>query len=121
MVETHTDFAASMAPIMDGRLILICATEANARPWVRLLTEAGLTVTKLPPPGRYSFTFDARPDLTAETPAAIPAPATAPAMLALLRQLLALYDGQRLAPPETYADYWAAVRAAIRPADQIEG
>lgn len=37
----------------------------------------------------------------------------APAMLALLRRLLTLYDGQRLAPPETFAAYWQDVRAVI--------
>lgn len=41
----------------------------------------------------------------------------APAMLALLRQLLALYDGQRLSPPEYFASYWAGVRAMIRQAE----
>jgi hypothetical protein len=41
----------------------------------------------------------------------------APAMLALLRQLLTLYDGQRLAPPETFAAYWQDVRAVIRKAE----
>jgi hypothetical protein len=32
---------------------------------------------------------------------------------ALLRELLELYDGQHLAPPETFADYWRRVRALL--------
>ena len=65
------DYAASFAPVKGGRLVMICADEANARPWVRLLTGAGLTLAKLPPAGRYAFTFDDRPELTAETDPAV--------------------------------------------------
>ena len=68
--KAKPDYAASFAPVMGGQVVMICHDEANARPWVRLLTAAGLTLTKLPPAGRYSFTFAGRPDLTED-----PAPA----------------------------------------------
>jgi hypothetical protein len=45
----------------------------------------------------------------------------APAMLALLRRMLELYDGQRLAPPETFAAYWQEVRAVIGQAEGASG
>lgn len=41
----------------------------------------------------------------------------APAMLALLRRLLTLYDGRQLSPPQYFADYWQDVRAVIRKAE----
>jgi hypothetical protein len=39
--------------------------------------------------------------------------AAAPELRDLLRRLLALYEGQRLAPPETFASYWHDVRAVL--------
>lgn len=45
----------------------------------------------------------------------------APAMLGLLRQMLTLYEGQRLFPPETYASYWQAVRAMVARAEGTAG
>lgn len=41
----------------------------------------------------------------------------APEMLAMLRQMLELYDGRRLAPPENFASYWRDVRELIRQAE----
>lgn len=43
----------------------------------------------------------------------------APVMLDLLRRLLDLYDGQRLAPPETFASYWGEVRELISQAEEV--
>ena len=63
------DYHATMAPVMGGRLVLIGADAAHARPWVRLLTGAGLTLAQLPPAGRYACTCAGRPDLTGEDPA----------------------------------------------------
>lgn len=44
----------------------------------------------------------------------------APAMLDLLRRLLALYDGARLSPPEAFADYWREVRELVDQAGEVE-
>ena len=57
------DYHAMMTPVSNGRIVMICATEEDARPWVRLLTEAGLTLAKHEPAGRYSFSLTERPDL----------------------------------------------------------
>lgn len=39
----------------------------------------------------------------------------------LLRRLLDLYDGQRLAPPETFVSYWGEVRALVADAPPATG
>lgn len=57
-----------------------------------------------------------------QQPPSAPAPAyadLAPAMLDLLRRLLDLYDGRRLAPPETFAAYWGEVRELISQAEEV--
>ena len=48
-----------------------------------------------------------------------PIAALAPAMLDLLKRMLTLYDGRRLAPPETFAAYWGEVRELIRQAEEV--
>ena len=51
---------------------------------------------------------------------AAPLAPLAPAMLDLLRRLLALYDGARLAPPEAFASYWREVREVVNQAGEVE-
>lgn len=48
-----------------------------------------------------------------------PVGALAPDMLALLWQMLELYDSKRLAPPETFASYWRDLRDMLRQAEAM--
>jgi hypothetical protein len=59
MTTRVPDYGALIMPITSG-LMPCCVDEPNARPWVRLLTRAGLPVQKLPTVGHYAFAFDGR-------------------------------------------------------------
>ncbi len=48
-----------------------------------------------------------------------PVGALAPQMLDLLLQMLELYDGKRLAPPEYFASYWQDLRDMLRQAEAL--
>ncbi len=63
MAKKKPDYAATMVAMSDGRTVLIAHSEADALPWVRVLTAAVLTLTNLGPEGRYCFRFDERPEL----------------------------------------------------------
>lgn len=53
------DYAATLAPIGDGKIVLLCHSVEDARPWVKLLQAAGVTLTKLPADGaRYRIDVD---------------------------------------------------------------
>ena len=50
--------------LRDGKLVMSANTEEAARPWLRLLENAGVDVERTPN-GNYSFTLTGRPDLIA--------------------------------------------------------
>ena len=62
------EYGAAIIPVGGGMIVLHANTAADARPWVKLLTGAGVPLARTPN-GGYSFTFDDREDLTAEDPA----------------------------------------------------
>lgn len=66
------DYHATFTPLSGGRLVMLASDEENARPWVNLLTRAGVTLEHMEPAGRYVFTFAGAEELvTAKTPAEV--------------------------------------------------
>lgn len=55
------DYHATITPLDGGRLALVCAGEANARPWVNLLTRAGVELEHAEHAGVYVLTFAEAP------------------------------------------------------------
>jgi hypothetical protein len=64
--QAPVNYGATFAPVEGGRLVMICADEENARPWLNLLRGAGLTLENHGP-GRYSFTFAELPEVNLAT------------------------------------------------------
>lgn len=113
------DMGARVTDLARGELVLHGNSAEGARPWVRMLTRAGVALTRTPN-GGYLFTLTDRPDLTAETAPAAVASATlaaaAPDMARALHFLCAAvscnYDPVVI-KNEGYLD---AGRAALRAA-----
>ena len=68
--KAEPDFVVVFIPIRDGKTALVCSGEADAWPWVNLLTRAGFTLEHSERAGAYAFDLAELPELfTTPTPA----------------------------------------------------